>query len=277
MPVAAVVDRLDHARRRGPAQHRAGQRGGLRRGQPRQRQLLGEPLVEQPRAPLPQVGARVQLVAAVGGRQQRGAPADTRREVRQHVEAELVRPVQVLQHQQQAVAVGGRQPEQRVGQVLDQQTALPVLVAFGRPGAQPARKRGAELAEPLVGRVPQVAAEVEQHAAGGLGVAGERRRPRHQKAPPLRPAGDRSEQAGLADARLPGDQQQAAGARRGLGEPPVGQRQELVAADQDRRLHDLTTADADHPLRRRRASISGVAPAQARASARCRVDPCGPS
>jgi hypothetical protein len=76
-------------------------------------------------------------------------------------------------------------------------------------------------AQPGLGRLPQVAGQLQQQPAGGLGVAGERRRPDHAEGPRGGGVGD-------------GDEQQLAPATRDLVEPPPGQGEEVVPADEHR-------------------------------------------
>ena len=95
--------------------------------EPRQADLLGEPLLQQADSPGRQRRARHELVAAVGRDDHaRGAP-DERREALEHGEAELVRPVEVLDAQQHRVIREQRQ--HRLGEVGDQQAVPAGVVA----------------------------------------------------------------------------------------------------------------------------------------------------
>jgi hypothetical protein len=148
--------------------------------------------------------------------------------------------VQVLQHDQDRAVV--TELDDQVGQVLDEQAALPVPVAPGGGQVpQPGRQQLAEIAPPGVARLPQVAGQLQQQPAGGLGVAGERRRPDHAEPSPHGGVGDGGEQPGLADPGLAGHEQQLAPAARDLAETPFGQGEQVVPADQHRRLERAMT------------------------------------
>jgi len=73
-----------------------------------------------------------------------------------HLQAELVGPVEVLEHDQQRPVPA--QVQNRVGEVLDEQPPPAVAVAADPAGlAQPGRDRPAERRRPLPGGVAQVA------------------------------------------------------------------------------------------------------------------------
>jgi hypothetical protein len=246
--VAAVVDGGGDRGRGGVAEQGRGQGSGLVPAQPGQADLLGQPLGEQPGPPLAHGQARVQLVAAVGPGDQQPPAGQPGGQVGDDLEAELVGPVQVLEdHQHRPVladAAGG------VGQVLDQQPPLPVPVAPD-PGelAQPPGHGLADLGQPGLTGLPQVAGQVEQQPAGGLGVAGEGGRPDRRERPAGRLVGDGGQQPGLADAGLAGHQQQVPPSADGRGESPAGQGEEVVAPHQDRRLERAMTGQPLPPDR----------------------------
>ena len=130
---------------------------------------------------------------------------------------------------------------ERVGEVLHQQSAAPAGVDVVGEGVSEAG--GDRLADLLAGGVAgaaQVAGQVEQQTAGGLGVAGEGGGAYDRELLLLGPAADRGEEARLADASLAGDQQQPAVAVGGSVDVAMGARERLVASDQDGRGDDVT-------------------------------------
>ena len=163
----------------------------------------------------------------------------------EHVQAQLVGPVQVLENDQDRSArIGGHQ---QVGQVLYQHAAPVVRVAGGigdRP--HPRRQAPPQLGQRRLAGGQQVTGQVQQQAGQRLHVIGERRRPDDGEAAGVGPPRDGAEQARLADACLARDEQQPAFARRGGGEPVLDQGEERVPADQDRRL-DAPASPHDAP------------------------------
>ena len=238
--VAAVVDGLDDPGRGGLAEQRSGEGGGLVPGQPGQADLLGLAGGEQPGPPLAHRQARVQLVAPVGAGDQQRPAGQPGRQVGDHLQAQLVGPVEVLEHDQHRVPTAD--PPGFIGQVLDQQPPLPVPVAAD-PGElpQPPGHGLADLPQPGRPGLAQVAGQVQQQPPGGLDVAGEGGRPDHPERPPAGGLGDGGQQAGLADPGLAGHEQQVPSPGGGLGQAPVGQGQEVGAAHQDRRLQRAMT------------------------------------
>ena len=187
------------------------------------------------------IGRRgVQLVAPVGAGDQQRPAGQPGRQVGHHLQAQLVGPVEVLEHDQHRVPAAD--PPGFIGQVLDQQPPLPVPIAAD-PGElpQPPGHGLADLPQPGRSGLAQVAGQVQQQPPGGLDVAGEGRRPDHPERPPAGGLGDGGQQAGLADPGLAGHEQQVPSPGGGLGQAPVGQGQEVVAAHRDRRLQRAMT------------------------------------
>ena len=151
----------------------------------------------------------------------------------EHIQAQLVGPVQVLQDDQHRSArIRGNQ---QVSQILHQQAAPVVrITGVGGDRAHPRRQAPPEGAQSRVAREHQIAGQVQQETRERLHVAGERRRPGHGEAAGVSLPRDHAEQAGLADARLTRDEQQLARARCGIGEPALDEGQEGIPADQDR-------------------------------------------
>ena len=156
----------------------------------------------------------------------------------EHIQAQLISPVQVFQDDQHRSArIRG---DQQVGHVLHQQTP-PVMGVTGVSGdrTHPCHQAPPEVAEGRLGCGHQTAGQVQQQAGQRLHVTGERRRPGHGETAGAGLPRDRAEQAGLADASLARHKQQPARARRGAGKPLLDESQEGIPADQHRRL--------DHP------------------------------
>ena len=151
----------------------------------------------------------------------------------QHIQAQLIGPVQVLhEDQHRSARIRGNQ---QVGQVLHQQTA-PVVGVTGVGGDRPhpCHQAPPEAAQSRLARERQIAGQVQQQARERLHVAGERRGPGHGETAGVSLPRDHAEQAGLADPRLARDEQQLTRARRGVGEPALDKGQEGIPADQDR-------------------------------------------
>ena len=134
--VAALVDRRYHPGRRWSAEHCADHGRGLVRPQARQPDLLGEPLAQQPGPQLTHGQPRMEFLASVRTDDQHRPGREAAGQVTEHIQAQLVGPVQILQHDQHRSARIRR--NQQVGQVLHQQAA-PVVRITGVSGdrAQP--------------------------------------------------------------------------------------------------------------------------------------------
>ena len=150
-----------------------------------------------------------------------------------HIEAQLVRPVQVLEdHQHRDARCHGHE---HVDQVLHQQSASVVRIT-GRRGnrAHPRRQAPPEIAQRRLACGRQVAGQVQQQTPERLHVTRERRRTDHREVIDLSMPRDRAEQACLANARFARDEQQLARAFCGIGEPAFGKGEEAVPADENR-------------------------------------------
>nr|WP_155123706.1 MULTISPECIES: hypothetical protein [unclassified Actinoplanes] len=115
-------------------------------------------------------------------------------------------------------------------QVGDQQPPMPVRVAAGAL-AQPVEEPGAGRRGGRVAAQP--GAEVGEQAGGHLQVAGHGGGADHRESGGGGAAADLAEQAGLADPRLAGQQEQLAGAGGGFGVPAPGEVQLVAPSDQD--------------------------------------------
>ena len=85
-PVATLVDRLHHLGRSRPAKQRAGHRRGLGQPQARQPDLLGQPLAQQPGPQVAHGQPGIQLIAAVGARNQHWPGREPAGQVAEHVQ-----------------------------------------------------------------------------------------------------------------------------------------------------------------------------------------------
>ena len=189
-------------------------------GQPGERDLLGHPLQQQPRTPRAYGQVGVQLVGAHRPDHQHPPRPQPSGEVRDDVEAQLVAPVQVLQGQQHRAVVGeGEQPGDGVE---DEQSSLAVGVA----GAGRRRGKSAQVVDQGLSdaddtgvvRARHRVTQVQQQARGELDVLRERRRTPHDEAPGGGQVVERLQEAGLADPRLAGEQQQPALAGTDVGD-----------------------------------------------------------
>ena len=231
--VGALVDRGHQLSRDRPAEGGAGHGRGLVQGQARQADLFGQPLGEQARPQVAHGQAGVKLVAAVGPRDQHRHVRDPPGQMPQHIEAELVGPVQVFENDQHREAWFGG--DDQVGQVLHQQAAPVMRVAsVGGNRPDPCGEALTQAGQDRRGRGRQITGQVEQQARERLHVTGKCRRAGDGEAAGLGVPGDRAEQACLADARFTRDEQHPASARRSVGEPALDQGEEGVPADQNR-------------------------------------------
>ena len=159
--VAALLDGRDHPSRSWAAEGRAGHRRGLAQGQAGQPDLLGQALAHQAGPQFPHGQPGIELVAAVRPGHQNRPLREPRGQVAEHVEAQVVGPVQVLEDDQHGPAEGGG--HDRVGQILHEQAALVVRVPG--PGGQRPRPCGqdpAHLVQLRIGMGHQAAGQVQQ-------------------------------------------------------------------------------------------------------------------
>ncbi len=143
-------DRLDH-------------RGDLRPVEARQTHLLGQALLEQACAPRAQSAAGEQFVCAVGADDEAVRRIQVLGDALEHVEAELVRPVEVVEPQHHRLGV--EQFEDDLREISEEQAAAPRRVSRPDPlveqaVAEPSGRLGATEAAQLVGEA------VDQFARG---------------------------------------------------------------------------------------------------------------
>ena len=151
----------------------------------------------------------------------------------QHIEAELVGPVQVFENDQHRGArVDG---DQQVGQVLHQQAAPAMRVtSVSGDHTYPRREALPQVAQHRLGCGHQIAGQVKQQAGERLHITRKCRRADDGEAAGAGAPRDRAEQPCLADTRFARHEQHPASARCGVGEPALQQGEESVPADQNR-------------------------------------------
>ena len=117
-------------------------------------------------------------MAAVGAGDQHRPVRDPTGQVAEHIQAQLIGPVQVLENDQHRPA--GVHADDQVGQVLDQQAA-PVVRVTSAAGIARSREPGGQAlpqaAERWLARGHQAAGHIQQEASEWLGVTRKRRRP----------------------------------------------------------------------------------------------------
>ena len=147
--VGAGVDRVGDIARRGssePVEQRRHRRR-VRRRQPRQADLLGQPPGEQPGSPRAHRGAREELVAPVRADDQQALVGDAAGQRLEDLERQVVAPVQVLEREDDRT-VGG-QAGQDLGDVQDEQPAAALgIAATRRRRSSRASASSRRLAEP---------------------------------------------------------------------------------------------------------------------------------
>ena len=194
--------------------------------------LVSMPLAEQPCPQLAHRQPRVELITAVGPRDQDWLAGDAAGQVAEYLQAHLVSPVQVLQHDQQRAA--GAAGRQQVGHVLNQQPATVVRVAGGGDRPHPRAQVLAQAAKRGSASRRQVRRQVQQKATERLRVARERRSAGYGEISHPGLSRDHPEQPGLADAGFTGDKHELATPGRGVVQAPGKQSEVGISANQDR-------------------------------------------
>ncbi len=229
--VGALVDRAHHLARGGEPggqDQRRHQRGLVVR-QRREPRLLGPALAEQARPPFAVVGVERHLVRAVGPDHEGRTIGDEPGDLADHLEAHLVGPLEVLEGEDGRPVDGVRDP---LGEVADEDAprsqrvaALPVLSALHR------QQLVAEAAER--GDLAHRPREVLGRREGNEPVLGREIGLRDPEAGRIGLPEHRPQQAGLADAGLAREEHHLAAPGGGLLDAPVGERQQLVATDEE--------------------------------------------
>ena len=207
----------------------------VRRGQSVQADFLGLPSSEQAGAPLPHRGSREKLVAAVCPDHQQAPFRNASGQRLEDLERQIVAPVQVLQRED-GRTVGG-QVVQDLGDVEHEHAASSPWIAAGSllPCVR-VLQASAESESDLGQRRLSLhgARDVDEDRGRDLDIARVRAAADHTETGGLRTPLHRAQEPGLADPGFTGKQEEAPRAGQDLGDAPIGQRQEVVAADEHR-------------------------------------------
>ena len=231
-PVGSLVDRADRLVVDGsiveedPGHHR-----GLLDGQPRQTCLLGQPLREEARSPAADGGVGRELVGPERRDDEQREIDETPGDGREDVQAQIVGPLEVLEREERRLCRGLGED---VREVEDEH---PTCVAGRRPD------RLVRLREPADQRLPDRSqlrrathrpGEVEDDRVRDVPVGRGDGSGGRVEADDRRVTGDRSQHPRLPDPRVAAQQEEAAASVPDLGEPPLGESEELVPTDEDR-------------------------------------------
>ena len=252
--VAALVDGLDDLARSRQARVEDERRDerGLLLGERPEPDLLRLSLAEQAGPPLARRSAGTDLVDPVRPDDEQRLLRASFAQLADDLEAELVRPLEVLEHQQRGSVDGGGD---QVDDVEDQHPAGTEVV--GTTVVTERQQVPAQGPERRV--VTQAPGQVAHGRERYLPVLRRQGALRDLEPGLPRELADRPEQAGLADARIAREQHEAAMTLGGLGDPPLGEREQVVATDEKRaqdgarpthRVAESTTAhrgDIGHP------------------------------
>ncbi len=191
--------------------------------------LLGGTLVHDTGAPRGQGAAARRFVAAVGGDDEACGPADHRRHPLEHLEAELVRPVQVLDLEEGWTLADPIHNE--VGEIADEQPMAPGRIPVVVVGVEQAVEQGVgEVGIAVLAKCPR---KVDQHRTRHLGVS--RPGTRRDRGWAVQRVRDLLQHPRLADARLAGQQQEPARTLAGFCPPLPDDDEHILPADEARR------------------------------------------
>ncbi len=223
--------RADHLARRRQARPEDERRHERRLvvGERRQADLLGEPLAEQPGPPLAMDRPGRELAQPVATEDEERPVGGASRQLPDDLEAELVRPLQVVEGEQRRTVDGLEDP---VRDLVDEHAA--VAEGIGPAVALEGEQVGAQ--RPEVIRRAHAAGHVEDRRQRHLAVVRAERADADVEPEGLRLADDRPHEPRLADARLAREQDAHAPAGGGLGELAIGEPERLVAPDEERAL-----------------------------------------
>ena len=196
-----------------------------------QTRLLGESLRQQARAPLADARARRLVLGAQGRHHQEREVREPARERREHLEAEVVGPVEILEREQRWLRRGVGQD---VDQVEDEHAATlrsrgPPVVLRLREALDESFARGREARRPShrPGEVPEDGLRhvlvLRRQAAARRPEAGAGRLPH-----------DGAQQPGLADPRVAAQEQQVTTTGGDGFAPALGETEQVIATDDDR-------------------------------------------
>ncbi len=233
-PVAARVELVQVDRREHGARDRLGELGRHRAVEPPHVRFFRESLSDEPVAPLPQRRAGEELFCTVRGEHQRVGLLERRGHPFEHVEAQLVGPVQVFQAHQRRPA-SAEHLEEDVGEVGHEHPAPARAVPTFAAGED---HRPQSLGRSCVAGAAQVRCQFEEHSPDDLGSPPESGRA-DAVPDPGETLGDIVEEPRLADPGLAGEQEQMAGPGDRGRPPPLRESQQVVAPDRYGRDPDL--------------------------------------
>ena len=243
-PVRSGVQGVDHVTRR--RRDRCGDEGDhgacLGPGQATQPDLLRESLGQEAHAPLAHRDTWRQFIGPIRREDQERDGGQPPGECLEHLEREVVRPVQVLQRQKERAMTGSL--HQQIHHVQDQQapTARPVGRRIDIRHVEPTRQPRPDV--PVRIGPAEGPREVHDDRGTHLGVAGIRATPDRAHPGRRRAALDRADKPRLPHAGFPGHEDQLAAAGDDFGDATIGQLEQVVAPDDDR-THDGTAMVAD--------------------------------
>ena len=231
--VGPGVDRVDDVARRRqarPEDQRRHQRR-LVAAQAPEPYLLRDPLGDEPGSPFAQPGCVECLVAAIGADEEQGLVTRLAGQLRQRFEAQVVRPLEVLEDQ-----------DGRDGGSTDEIDDLHhEVTAAGDLGVQARLGDAQEVtAHRLEGRISaHRPTEVEQRRRENVAVLRSELTARDPKSALTGKLSDRPQEARLADPGLARHEQQLPVARMDLLESPLGDRDHVIPTDDHRREQRL--------------------------------------
>ncbi len=201
--------------------------GGLRLRQRREPDLLRDPLGDEPCSPVPKARAGRHLLGPVVAGQEDLPVTRLSRQLRDDFEAHVVRPLKVLEREH-------RRARQRVEDPLDELHHEPTkLDVLGHPGriahVEQLPAEACERREP--GHRPR---QVEERCRRDIAILGCDRPGHRGEATSFRLAPNGGQQAGLADPRLAGEQEELAPAGGDIVEPPIRELEQVITPDEER-------------------------------------------
>ena len=227
-PVRPLVDRgRDIARgRQARVEDQRRREGRLLAGQRPEPDLLGDALGDQADAPIAQARARRDVLDPVVGDDQERTDPPAPRQLADDLEAQVVRPLEVLEPEHRRTWQG---LDEQVDHVHDHPPPS------DQPGvvASTSASSDAPVASNPVSRVI-VAREVQDRRRGDIAILRGDRADRHRHPLPRRSAADRIEQCASCRSRLLPPAAGTGRARRRRREPPVDELEQVVASDEER-------------------------------------------
>ena len=222
--VGPGVHGVDHVARRGQAgpEDQGRHQRRLVAGQAAQADLLGEPLRDESRAPLPKHDPGEGLVAPVGPDEQQRPVTRLASHLGQGLQAEVVGPLEVLERQHRRHI-----RREEIHDLHDQVTP----VRDGRGQARPEDVEELAPGRPERGIAAHRPAQVEERGGEDVAVLRSQLGLRDTEPAPGGQAADGTEEPGLPDAGLTRGQEEVAAPAADLVEPPLGEVHEIVTTD----------------------------------------------